>query len=408
MIKSSAYSKYNKWLILLLVFSLYSGRFLKMPVSSIPIYISFIGIFICFVLLARNIVIIKLNIVIILMLCFLLSIFLSMYNNNLNGYSISKVVEFTLYVIPLVFISNYIFLKKQSIIMFFKIIFFVSLIFAISAFVISLINGNLLIGRLSVFGGGPITFSRFMSFGFIASLALLLLKDSKLQTIHRILIFLALSLFTVSIALSGSRQSFIGLIIFTFIFFLLSFIQSNQRKKIKKFSIFSSIIVFSIITINFIPEKILQNLTIYQRLTLLFKDDKGESVNIRVQMINLAFEKFKENPIFGWGVGSFKEHNTINFLYPHNIFAEIIFELGLVGLIIFLLNLIICTFLIFKYIRRSSYEQDETLITIIAGITTMFLFSVFTAQISGDLYDNRWIWFFSILLVKINSFREIR
>jgi hypothetical protein len=37
-------------------------------------------------------------------------------------------------------------------------------------------------------------------------------------------------------------------------------------------------------------------------------------------------------------------------------------------------------------------------VSLIATVITCFFFSLYAAQISGDLYDNRWVWLFGALL----------
>ncbi len=73
--------------------------------------------------------------------------------------------------------------------------------------------------------------------------------------------------------------------------------------------------------------------------------DMGNSVNIRVNQLDLSFQLIFEDInsfIFGHGVGSFGilEKGYDHRSYPHNIFLEIMVELGFVGLLAFILFLV--------------------------------------------------------------------
>lgn len=68
----------------------------------------------------------------------------------------------------------------------------------------------------------------------------------------------------------------------------------------------------------------------------------GESMNIRYELINFSIDKIFDNTpnyLFGYGIGSFsKEYsNEDKRGYPHNIILEILFELGIIGLFLFLI-----------------------------------------------------------------------
>ena len=72
--------------------------------------------------------------------------------------------------------------------------------------------------------------------------------------------------------------------------------------------------------------------------------DMGSSVNVRVEQVNLSIDYIFENSsnfLFGSGIGGFGiiESGTDSRAYPHNVFLELWFELGIVGLLLFILFL---------------------------------------------------------------------
>jgi O-antigen ligase len=72
--------------------------------------------------------------------------------------------------------------------------------------------------------------------------------------------------------------------------------------------------------------------------------------------------------------------------YPHNLFFEIIAELGLIGLIIMISFLTKFYQLINKGIQQGSFTDHSALW--VAGTVVMFI----AAQFSGDFNDNRILW----------------
>lgn len=80
------------------------------------------------------------------------------------------------------------------------------------------------------------------------------------------------------------------------------------------------------------------------RVELLFSEDKGGSVNTRVEHLYHAIEMISDKPIFGFGIGSFGMHNygVDARAYPHNIILELWSEAGLIGLTLFLAFLLSC------------------------------------------------------------------
>ena len=124
------------------------------------------------------------------------------------------------------------------------------------------------------------------------------------------------------------------------------------------------------------------NHTIYRFEIMIFNENENNanrSVNIRIDQLKFSFNTIfanVENMLIGKGIGSFKllYEGIDGRGYPHNIFVEIWFELGLVGLLIFL----------------------------------YFLFIVMVRKISND-YLNHYLMLYILLnMAKSNSIVDIR
>ena len=90
-----------------------------------------------------------------------------------------------------------------------------------------------------------------------------------------------------------------------------------------------------------------------------------------------SYEIFKDNKIFGSGIKTFrhvcgnKEYKNIKSKYvdnrcathPHNIYLEILSEIGIIGFVIFfVINLYIVIFLIVNFFKKNSHRQEILLL----------------------------------------------
>ncbi len=108
-----------------------------------------------------------------------------------------------------------------------------------------------------------------------------------------------------------------------------------------------SIIALSLSGGDFDPQGGVLSRTLF-RLSLLFSDDKGASVGARIGYIEKSIKFISDKYILGYGIGSFTVVTTgvDERGYPHNIILEVWFELGMVGLIVFVCFLLSCAFAI--------------------------------------------------------------
>ncbi len=123
--------------------------------------------------------------------------------------------------------------------------------------------------------------------------------------------------------------------------------------------------------------------TTIDRLWVLVEGGGGSSAHYRVWFFSKAYEFWMEAPVFGHGIGEFGSllgWGDIR-VYPHNLFLEIMVELGLVGLALILLA-VYSTLSNFSFrLLRSDY---------FLALLVMFVLNAFiNGMVSGDLSDNR-------------------
>jgi O-antigen ligase len=102
----------------------------------------------------------------------------------------------------------------------------------------------------------------------------------------------------------------------------------------------------------------------------------------RLQAQELAFEKWLEKPVLGWGIGEFRLHHR--FEYPHNLLLESLMELGLVGTT---LLFSVCVVAILASLRILVSEIPDWVQAALALLFLTDLLSHLTVQ--GYLADDR-------------------
>lgn len=119
---------------------------------------------------------------------------------------------------------------------------------------------------------------------------------------------------------------------------------------------------------------------------------KGTAVE-RLVFYRAAIGLWGQRPVFGWGLGGWSmaywQNDTRN--YPHNLICEVLVEQGLIGLMALLLFLRA----VFRHLRAHQRVVRLRFPCLLPGM--VYLLSI--AMFSGDLDDDRFIWFWCGLVV---------
>lgn|GEM_PF-3162562 len=306
-------------------------------------------------------------------------------------YGTSKALEFFLYTIPLYFLVQWIlrgsFERTANLLI---CAFVVSGFFAVAG----LASGGGAESRVAAFGGGPNVFSRLVSFGV---LALPVVWYRFRGVIMRVGIIGGVALMSLAVLMSGSRGSFIALLI---CMLAVLFLWPTKGRNLWKIILFSILLAFSV----WACIRFAEQLVMLTRLLMLFTEEGGgASVSLRVSMITTALQYAVDSPLLGRGTGSFPMlfFGSDFRYYPHNIFAEIFAENGLLGLGV-LVGFLFFTLRKGLYLwKKCGLPAEQRRIVLAAG--ACFVFSVIVAQVSGDFYDNRMIWFFGSAVLALTQ-----
>ncbi len=242
------------------------------------------------------------------------------------------------------------------------------------------------VGFVTALGTNYLGISRIISLGvIIATIYFMYLSD---DFIKKLFFLLMLVVFMTLLMLIGGRAPFLV----TFLAILVPFIigvriSENHLLLIKRQLI--SLVVILVIILGIICYLFLTGeltTTLRRIIVLLNEPGGGRSASLRLEYYISSFELWLANPFFGYGIGSWPilmEMGDVR-SYPHSLFFEIISELGIIGIMIFV-SLI--TYAI-RMLGSWSVIRNDPMRLLIA---MLFVSALMNALISGDIPDNRFL-----------------
>ena len=243
--------------------------------------------------------------------------------------------------------------------------------------------------RFSLGEINPIWYGRILGVIIISLLYIYATHTSKIRYFFIVFIFPAMLL----MLYTGSRGPLLSL---TFSLILFLFLCNNIRLS-RRLLLFIFLGTFFIILVyNFIP----------QHLKHKFMSYDDENVAIRLIYFPSSIIHFSKNLLVGVGTGGYEaeafliERSSFR-KYPHNIILEIIAEMGLFGLSLFV-YFIFLVYKISKNLFHLTYKNPKYR-PIFAWSFCIFTFSLLNSFVSGDLVTNVLVWFSSGYLCILSS-----
>ena len=242
--------------------------------------------------------------------------------------------------------------------------------------------------RISIPGANPIQVSRYLAIGAAMMIALLI-RNKPSQSVHY---FAILFVILLSIILSGSRGPLISIIIGSIVYAIL-----YERKHSSRIFGYGILAIGTIITLLLVlPESLTQRFFDISQGSVIMTQQgvrRISTIATRYEFWSMSIQAWFSSItsfFIGLGAGGFSSLFIWRdwHWYPHNLFFEIIAELGLIGLVIGVLFIIKSYQIINKGIQRGSFTDHSALW--VAGTVVMFI----AAQFSGDINDNRILWMF--------------
>lgn len=184
----------------------------------------------------------------------------------------------------------------------------------------------------------------------------------------------------ISTILTGVRKTLVLPLLCLFMFVLLR----NKRKPIKMLLYSIAFIIFGIIVFNFVMK---YSITMSRRITALINQLNGfgveDSYTGRVLLQQLAIKCFYQHPLFGVGLGQFRLYSLYHGgpdLYAHNNYLELLTGVGIIGTLIYYLNIIrLLVFSKNKNVNIKSFLLSIFIVMTISDfVQVSYYFSCFT------------------------------
>ncbi len=255
-----------------------------------------------------------------------------------------------------------------------------------------------------------------------------------LNNSYRYLVYIVIAANFIYIVLSGSRTTYICLILASLIYALVIFYKKNNLKSLGKVILSVAIVFISYKGINFISEKYLE----YNKATL--QENMKEEKNLSLERTDTSEENISNNrfaiwkstatfipkkPILGYSAGNWyevgKKINPDEYIIrehylTHNGYLEILFYNGLVGFIS--MAIFILTFLktllkkIYKFRKEKGVEYNQLvmilMITLVIFVSNLFLSStLYGISLLGIILFLSVGYFFSILNESKQGYRKL-
>ena len=229
------------------------------------------------------------------------------------------------------------------------------------------------------FAGSYLSWSYFLGVAILSGLVLLNISSNRLI---RAFIVVLEPLFLAAMFLTMARGPLISLLVTGGLILLWKGYVSVR----KKIGIVLSLLVVLAVLVSVLPP------SFWSRYELLFAQDKGSSIDARLDAYDLAGQLFIEHPLLGAGTGSFRSASLSASLsrespyalsYAHNAFLQIAAENGLLGLFFYMGFL---TFL-FLSARRTLKDVNTAKIAreLTLGCLLVFIFLFIGTQFSGSI-----------------------
>ena len=288
--------------------------------------------------------------------------------------------------------------------------------------IIGLSNPNK--SRISSFFGEELIYGSFLCRFLPILLGLLIFFHKK--NFDKIFIYIIIFLSVIAIFISGERAAFI----LSLISILIIIFSSNFFNKSKYYISLSILVVITIIVLSNDTIKNKWKLTIsnsFLNLTnneLIIDNKKYPLIlNEKYTYMSLsAFKMFKDRPILGHGVKSFRfnckkdpykfdEFNVYNFRincgnHPHNSYIQLIAETGFVGFSLVIVFFLFILYSLFKSFIGSQKNEFKNAFDFRICILSCIFINLFPFATNGNFFNN-WlsvIYFFPIgFLFYLNS-----
>jgi O-antigen ligase len=226
---------------------------------------------------------------------------------------------------------------------------------------------------------------------FALPIVLALWKAGLAGRLGRVLLLGYVGLSTLCVLLTGSRSSLLGLVLWFLI------IIWGTRYRFKAFVAFAAVAPLAFVAL---PE------SLQTRFETIINPEVGpknaqESGEGRLIGLTTGFNLWAANPLNGIGPGAWRPA-TGSKVESHNLYGQLVGELGSLGLLAFV-ALLFCFWFNWRAMRRLRAEfparQDDLVFTLPASVGVAVLLLLFMGNFGHNLFRFTWLWYGGFLII---------
>jgi len=219
--------------------------------------------------------------------------------------------------------------------------------------------------RISGTLANPDFFGSYLVLNIFLGLFLLSLKDKTKDVRVALVAITALNVLT--LFLSGHRAGWVGAAVgFVFLGVVWFWRYSHQNKKLKRAFIYGALVLGILTSLLFLNQERLRSSDSYLLQRVASLADIESALEERLVIWRAGFEGWKEKPLLGWGLetfsfsydkhitweGAFKIASNVIYDRPHNKILGLASDVGVLGVVSYLLIFSSIFYLIFKHRKR--------------------------------------------------------
>ena len=193
--------------------------------------------------------------------------------------------------------------------------------------------------------------------------------------------YIGIVLVSCAVLLSGSRGSYVGLLIIAIFFLRINFLKKKSMSSFVVKLLFMFAFIFGFITLSYDKQKYAVKDYLLSRIPTI-EDVDGEAIGGRIDRYLFAREVIKDKPLLGLGFGNVQsnfDRYQINGRYPignwakttENQFLMVLCETGILGLLAYLFFLFFLGRKVLKKIFQNVGLADACLISFVALLVMM-------------------------------------
>jgi O-antigen ligase len=246
--------------------------------------------------------------------------------------------------------------------------------------------------RLAVLGGGPNVFARHLGTGMFGAFVLLKMRGQRDWKAFVVCAGLLLAGF--ALLLTGTKSVLLSLALAT----LFMYWRLGRRRIVVVIAGTMAVAMLLPLATHGLVQSYQKDGGLVRLLTFPDLNDPLGSYGSRARYLAGTWQELTARPWLGVGTGAWGIHLGPGFedAYPHNILLEIVGELGFLGLTLVFLPL---AWPVVRKFKTDSILAGTTRANVLAiGLAGMALFWGVNVQLSGDLVDSRFLWFWLAVL----------